>query len=264
MISQHIAWDELKDFLDEQVDRYNHPTFIEHDPIAIPHRFSRKEDIEIAAFFAATLAWGNRKSIIKSTNTIMRIMDEAPYDFVRNAENSDFTQLGKFVHRTFNGEDLVQFVKSLQHIYHVHGGMEPVFRMGFNQNAKVAIANFRRVFFEMDHLKRTRKHVSDPLTGSAAKRLHMFLRWMVRCDRRGVDFGIWKSIQPANLSIPLDVHSGNIARQLGLLHRTQNDARAVDELDAQLRIFDPIDPVKYDFALFGLGVSGEWKALVGT
>jgi uncharacterized protein (TIGR02757 family) len=250
---------ELKHFLEEQVQRYNHPGFIELDPVAVPHQFSQKEDIEIAAFFAATLAWGNRKMILKNAQALMDIMDRQPYDFVMKASSSDYKALSKFVHRTFNGEDAIQFVKSLRHIYQNHGGLEQSFACATKTSAIEGILSFRAKFFEHKHLARTTKHVSDPGSGSAAKRLHMFLRWMVRNDNKGVDFGIWKSIQPQQLSIPLDVHSGRIARELGLLKRTQNDAKAVEELDRQLRLLDPLDPVKYDFALFGLGVNKDWQ-----
>ncbi|MEN9638753.1 MAG: hypothetical protein RLZZ262_621 [Bacteroidota bacterium] len=263
MMRNRISRSDLQEFMDEQVERFNHPSFIEHDPISIPHRFDLKEDIEIAGFFAATLAWGNRKSIIKSGTTIMDLMDDAPYDYVLHAQKRDLKKLSGFVHRTFNGEDLTQFVLSLRHIYSACGGMETLFAKGFDVNAAQGIAIFRNAFFEIAHTSRTTKHVSDPTSGSAAKRLHMFLRWMVRRDKRGVDFGIWKSISPSALSIPLDVHSGNIARQLSLLKRKQNDAKAVEELDAELRKLDPNDPVKYDFALFGLGVSGDWKKFGG-
>jgi uncharacterized protein (TIGR02757 family) len=256
MIWNQLTPEELKGFLDEKVNQFNHPSFIQSDPISIPHRYTRKEDVEIAAFFAATLAWGNRKAIIKSALDIMNRMDQAPYEFITQARSNDLNKLRSFVHRTFNGDDLVQFAKSLQHVYQLEGGMEGLFSRGFEVDACEAIRLFRSSFFKMKHTPRTTKHVSDPSTGSAAKRLHMFLRWMVRRDRRGVDFGLWQNISPSQLSIPLDVHSGNIARQLGMLHRKQNDAKAVVELDTQLRLLDSEDPVKYDFALFGLGVSG--------
>jgi uncharacterized protein (TIGR02757 family) len=250
---------ELKSFLDEKVDRYNQPAFIVEDPISVPHLFTRKEDIEIAGFLTATIAWGNRKSILQSAMRMMEWMDHAPFDFVLNAYTSDLSSLKqKTVHRTFNGEDLAQFIQSLRHVYRQHGGMEDLFTKGFETNAADAITRFRSAFFEVKHLARTTKHVSDPQTGSAAKRIHMFLRWMVRNDFRGVDFGLWKGISPAQLSIPLDVHSGHIARQLGLLKRTQNDAKSVEELDMQLRKLDATDPVKYDFALFGLGVNNDF------
>jgi uncharacterized protein (TIGR02757 family) len=250
---------ELKHFLEEQVQRYNHPGFIEWDPVAVPHDFTKKEDIEIAAFFAATLAWGNRKMILKNARALMDCMDRQPFEFVTQASTMDYKPLSKFVHRTFNGEDAIQFVKSLRHIYQNHGGLEQSFACNNKLSMLEGIQAFRSKFFEKKHLSRTTKHVSDPSAGSAAKRLHMFLRWMVRNDNRGVDFGLWNSIQPAQLSIPLDIHSGRIARELGLLKRAQNDAKAVEELDLQLRALDPLDPVKYDFALFGLGVNNDWQ-----
>lgn len=246
---------QLKEFLDFKVAQYNQPEFIESDPIQIPHLFRQKEDIEIAGFLTATIAWGNRKSILKNANAMMQIMDHAPYDFLNNAEKSDFENLPLFVHRTFNRIDLQFFLKSLQSIYKKHNGLESVFtKYTSEKSTQEAIHQFKKVFFELPHPLRTEKHVSDPLKNSAAKRLNMFLRWMVRKDENYVDFGLWKNIAPAALSCPLDVHSGNIARKLGLLKRKQNDAKAVNELDVNLRNLSPIDPVKYDFALFGLGV----------
>jgi uncharacterized protein (TIGR02757 family) len=246
---------ELKTFLDAKVSQYNNPKFIESDPIQIPHLFSKKEDIEIAGFLTATIAWGNRKSIIKNANRLMNLLDNAPYDFIQNHQESDLEKLQPFVHRTFNGEDCIQFIKSLQHMYKNHYGLESVFsKHAEKKSLQLAISKFKTTFFEVDHLKRTEKHVSDPLKNSAAKRINMFLRWMVRTDNTGVDFGIWKSISTAQLSCPLDVHSGNVARKLGLLKRKQNDGKALLELDTQLRKLDANDPVKYDFALFGLGV----------
>jgi len=246
---------ELKEFLDTKVEQYNHPRFIESDPIQIPHQFSKKEDIEIAGFLTATIAWGNRKSIIKNANRMMELLDQSPHDFVVNHQKSDLKTLSPFVHRTFNGQDFIQFIKSLNHIYKTHNGLESVFiRHSKSQSLQFAIHQFKTLFFEIDHLKRTQKHVGDPLKNSAAKRINMYLRWMIRQDQNGVDFGIWKHISPSLLSCPLDVHSGNVARKLGLLKRKQNDGKALIELDNALRKLDPIDPVKYDFALFGLGV----------
>ena len=251
----HLNQTELKEFLDSKVRQYNHPRFIESDPIQVPHQFNKKEDIEIAGFLTATIAWGNRKSIINNAQKMMELLDQSPYDFVKNHTPSDLEQLEGFVHRTFNGDDLIQFVKSLQHIYKNHGGLETIFAKHTNGTSlQPAISQFKTCFFEIDHLQRTQKHISDPLKNSAAKRINMFLRWMVRQDNAGVDFGIWKSLTPAQLSCPLDVHSGNVARKLGLLKRKQNDAKALLELDNSLRGLDPADPVKYDFALFGLGV----------
>ena len=246
---------ELKEFLDSKVIQYNNFNFIESDPISIPHKFSNKEDIEIAGFLAATIAWGNRKSIIKNANRMMDYLGNSPYDFVLNHSNSHLEPLDNFVHRTFNGLDFKGFINSLKHIYTKHGGLEAIFSTpANNESLQLNISDFKSIFFEIDHLSRTEKHVSDPLKGSAAKRINMFLRWMIRKDNAGVDFGIWKNISPALLSCPLDVHSGNVARKLGLLGRKQNDAKAVQELDLSLRALDKKDPVKYDFALFGLGV----------
>lgn len=244
---------ELKDFLDFKANQYESIDFIATDPIQIPHGFKRKEDIEIAGFLTASIAWGNRLSILNSANKMMRLMDAAPYDFVMNHKASDLKSFEGFVHRTFNAEDLTSFVRSLQHIYKNHQGLEKVFNLS-KSPIQQRIHDFKTVFFEINHLPRTQKHVSDPLRGSAAKRINMFLRWMVRPNNKGVDFGIWKQIHPSALSIPLDIHTGNIARKLKLIKRKQQDAKTLMELDKKLRKFDPNDPVKYDFALFGLGV----------
>lgn len=244
----------LKEFLDEKVTLYNNPDFIETDPIQIPHQFSKKEDIEISSFLIATIAWGNRKSIINNGNRLMDLMGNSPYDFVMNFSEEDSELLSNFVHRTFNSEDLVYFIKALQNIYKTHDGLEGIFsKYSETDSLQPTIHHFKKIFFELPHQKRTQKHVSDPLKNSAAKRINMFLRWMVRNDHAGVDFGIWKSLSPSQLSCPLDVHSGNIARKLNLLNRKQNDGKALAELDTVLREFDKKDPVKYDFALFGLG-----------
>ena len=246
---------DIKEFLDEKVVLYNRPDFITSDPIQIPHLFSRKEDIEIAGFLAATIAWGNRKMIIANAKKMIALMGDSPYDFVMGHKEHHLEPLGSFVHRTFNGTDFTTFIKALQHVYSNYSGLEAVFaRHVKNESLQPAISEFKKIFFETPHQSRTQKHVSDPLAGSAAKRINMYLRWMVRNDKAGVDLGIWKSISPAALSCPLDVHSGNVARKLGLLTRKQNDAKALAELDAQLRFMDAADPVKYDFALFGLGV----------
>lgn len=253
---------ELKSFLEEKVEIYNNPSFIESDPIQIPHLYSLKEDIEIAGFLIATIAWGNRKSIINNGKRLVKLMGNSPYDFVMNfptspgvLSDSDTNSISNFVHRTFNSDDLFYFFKSLQNIYKTHGGLEDVFAKHVGTDSmQASIHHFKKIFFELDHLLRTEKHVSDPLKNSAAKRINMFLRWMVRDDNAGVDFGIWKSISPSLLSCPLDVHSGNVARKLKLLDRKQNDAKAVNQLDVSLRKLDAEDPAKYDFALFGLGV----------
>lgn len=246
---------EIKDFLDEKADFYNQPTFIETDPIQIPHQFSQKEDIEIAGFLTATIAWGNRKMIIKNALYMMELLEHSPFEFVQNHTESDLKKLEKFVHRTFNSTDFVAFIKGLQHIYKQHNGLENIFTTHQTDDAmQPAISVLKALFFEAEHQKRTEKHISNPLQGSAAKRINMFLRWMVRADEKGVDFGLWKNISPSKLSCPLDVHSGNVARKLKLLTRKQNDAKTLVALDKNLRILNPNDPVIYDFALFGLGV----------
>jgi uncharacterized protein (TIGR02757 family) len=247
----------LFDFLEEKVRQYNHTGFIESDPVAIPHLFEKKEDIEIAAFFAATIAWGQRTTIISNARKLMRMMDDSPYEFIVHADTSELRHLSSFVHRTFNGNDVIFFIRSLQNIYMNHGGLEKIFTDSVipdDSDAKNGLLKFRDVFFSIPHPQHVSRHVADVDTGSAAKRLNMFLRWMVRIDNKGVDFGIWKGIGMNKLYCPLDVHSGQVARKLGLLSRNQNDWKAVEELTAALRTFDPVDPVKYDFALFGLGV----------
>ena len=246
---------ELKSFLDEKVIQYNTLDFIESDPVQIPHLFSLKEDIEIAGFLSATIAWGNRKMIIKNSHKMMDLMGNSPYDFVMSHSENDLERLESFVHRTFNGQDFVGFIKGLQHIYKNHNGLEAVFARHQEPNStQKSISEFKKLFFEIEHQNRTQKHISDPMNNSAAKRINMYLRWMCRQDNKGVDLGIWKSISPSLLSCPLDVHSGNVARKLGMLTRKQNDGKALAELDSKLRELDPNDPVKYDFALFGLGV----------
>jgi uncharacterized protein (TIGR02757 family) len=246
---------DIKTFLDEKVIQYNQPSFIEPDPISIPHQFNVKEDIEISGFLAATIAWGNRKMIVKNANRMVDLMGNSPHDFVMSHNHIQLERLDGFVHRTFNADDFKYFVKALQHIYLNHNGIEAIFNKHKTKaSLQDAIHEFKRTFFSIDHPHRTQKHVGDPYKKSAAKRINMYLRWMVRNDNTGVDFGLWKSISPAILSCPLDTHSGNVARKLGLLHRKQNDAKALEELDLALRALDANDPVKYDFALFGLGV----------
>lgn len=246
---------ELKEFLDEKVELYNNPKFIESDPVQIPHLFSRKEDIEIAGFLAATISWGNRKMIIQNSHKMMNLMGNSPYDFVMSHNENNLEKLNDFVHRTFNGGDFSTFIIALQNIYKNHNGLENIFvKHQEKESLQKSISEFKKVFFEINHQSRTQKHISDPMNNSAAKRINMFLRWMVRYDNKGVDFGIWKTILPSQLSCPLDVHSGNVARKLELLSRKQNDGKALAQLDFKLRELDANDPVKYDFALFGLGV----------
>jgi len=255
-----LSFSELKSFLDEKYDRFNVSAFIDDDPVSIPHRYTSKADIEIAAFLTATISWGNRKAILKSANRMMELMGDAPHDFVMHHTARDLKSLLGFVHRTFNAEDLADFIRALKSLYEEHASMEHFFAdsIATHGNTSPAISAFKQRFFSGPHAARAEKHVSDPLAGSSAKRINMFLRWMVRADKNRVDLGIWKNISPAHLSIPLDVHSGNVARQLGMLTRKQNDARAVEELDAVLRRLDPTDPVKYDYALFGLGAIEKW------
>ena len=249
-----MKFDELKEFLDLKANHYQSQDFISADPIQIPHRFTKKEDIEIAGFLAATIAWGNRTSIIKNANEMMKLMDEAPFDFIVNHQTSDLDVFDGFVHRTFNATDLKYFVQAIKNIYVNKGGLEFCITQHVSKMPlQTALHHFKKDFFELPHELRTEKHLADPLKGSAAKRINMYLRWMVRPNTSGVDFGLWKSMHPRNLSCPLDVHSGTVARKLGILNRKQNDAKALLELDKQLRIMDSEDPVKYDFALFGLG-----------
>jgi uncharacterized protein (TIGR02757 family) len=246
----------LRQFLEEKVLRYNRIEFIRDDPIRVPHQFEKTENIEIAGFLAATLAWGQREVIIRNAMELMARMDNDPYDFLMHMEDRDLQVFNGFRHRTFNEEDCRSFILSLKRIYRQEGGLYHVFLEGYRKNAEIkgAIGAFRRLFTREEFAGRSLKHVADPLTGSSAKRLNMFLRWMVRRDDAGVDFGIWGGINPAHLYLPLDVHNGNVARKLGLLKRKQNDWKAVEELTAVLREFDAMDPVKYDFALFGLGI----------
>ena len=245
---------EIKSFLDYKADIYENENFIEEDPISIPHLFSKKEDIEISGFITATISWGQRKTIIKNARQIMEMMDLSPFDFIKNHSKMDLKPLSRFVHRTFNGTDLVFFILSLKNIYKNHGGLEKLFiPNNINDNMSKVINQMKSIFFSISHKHRTRKHISDPLKGSAAKRINMFLRWMVRSNKKKVDFELWKSISPSQLSCPLDVHTGRVARKLKILNRNQNDYKATLELDSYLKKINPKDPVKYDFALFGLG-----------
>lgn len=244
---------DIKDLLELKFNQFNRPDFIETDPISIPHLFSKKEDIEIAGFLAATIAWGQRATILKNAQLLMQYMEHDPHQFILQAKRNDLLPFKKFVHRTFNGEDAVFFIQALQKIYKDEGGLENAMSL-FPQDLGKSISEFRQIFFKTGKTTRTHKHVADPLKNSSAKRICMYLRWMVRKDPSGVDFGIWKKIKPSQLYTPLDLHSGATARKLGLLTRTQDDWKAVVELTENLRTFDPKDPVKYDFALYGLGV----------
>lgn len=265
---------EIKYLLDDRAKRYNNFDFIDTDPIQIPHRFSRKEDIEIAGFLTATIAWGQRKSIINNANRLMELMDNSPYDFLMDnmfnigsttlnhstdnagfESSNEYARLLKFVHRTFNGNDFLFFLTSLHNIYQHHGSLEKVFTEGYQTHGTVygALNHFRNTFLEIPYDQRVTKHVSNVSANSSAKRLNMYLRWMVRKDENEVDFGLWKDIPASGLMLPLDVHTGDVGRALNLLQRNQNDWKAVTEITDVLRSFDPEDPIKYDFALFGIG-----------
>lgn len=244
---------ELKDLLEHKFNLYNSTNFIIEDPISIPHLYNQKEDIEIISFLISIISWGNRKSIIKSGNKLREILGSSPIDFIMRFKERDLKKID-FVHRTFNKFDLIYFLKSLKNIYKNHDGLENVFSKNLNDEFMYNnISNFRKIFFSLYHEKRTEKHISNPKKNSACKRINMFLRWMVRNDGV-VDFGIWKKIKPSMLSCPLDVHTANIGRKLNLISRKQNDLKTVLELDQKLRLFDKNDPVKYDYALFGMGV----------
>ena len=266
----------VKGVLNEAYERYAQPSFIDLDPIHIPRSFARRADAEVIGFLTATIAWGQRVTIINNAKKLVQLMDEAPHDFVMNATDSELDRLAPFIHRTFNGTDLRHFVLGLRHLYNAYGGLENAFlpeangassrepRAGASKLkarsswlASEGIPLFKQRFFEPTHEARTKKHVADPGKGSNAKRINMYLRWMVRPNDRGVDLGLWNRISPADLMVPLDVHTGRVGRELGLLQRTQDDWKAVEELTESLRMFDPVDPVKYDIALFGIGVNTE-------
>jgi uncharacterized protein (TIGR02757 family) len=251
---------EIKAFLEEKFLQYNNPSFIECDPISIPHSFPDSRDREISGFLTAAIAWGRRDLILRSSRLMLELMDNSPYEFIMTANESELLRLSGFVHRTFNGTDCLYFIRGLRHIYSDFNSMEDVILQGMKTSSSIkeGLSHMRLIFFSLPHASRNEKHFADVMGGAAGKRLNMFLRWMVRKDSFGVDFGIWKKIDPAKLYIPLDLHSGNTARRLGLLTRKMNDWKAVEELTDVLREFDPSDPVKYDFALFGLGVNEKF------
>lgn len=252
----NLIGEEVTELLIRMADRYERADFIPGDPISVPHRFSGIQDIEISAFLTATIAWGQRQTTIRNALKLMEMMDHAPHEFITGASLRDLSGFRGFKHRTFNGDDCQFFMASLQRIYREHGSLEKLFQP-VNGDISGGIHRFREFFFRDEHFHRTEKHIADPVAGSSAKRINMFLRWMVRSSDRGVDFGIWKSIKPGALYCPLDVHSSKTARHLGLLHRTQNDWKAVAELTSVLRTIDPSDPVRFDFALFGMGVTAK-------
>jgi uncharacterized protein (TIGR02757 family) len=246
----------LSDLLNQKVKQYNNLQFIETDPVSIPHMFTKKEDIEISGFLTSVISWGRRPAILKSAHKLMELMDNSPYDFLMNSNVIEFKRFEGYVYRTFNSDDCIFLITALQNIYKQSDSLESIATNSFKTNGRIfdVIVGLREAILKTPHLKRSEKHLGNPLTGSAAKRINMYLRWMVRQDNAGVDFGIWKDIPQSELMCPLDVHSGNVARKLGLLHRKQNDWKAVYELTNNLRTFDKSDPVKYDYALFGIGV----------
>jgi uncharacterized protein (TIGR02757 family) len=248
-----LSNNELKQFLDEKYQQYNTLSFIETDPIQVPHSFTLQEDIETSAFLTSMIAWGKRSIIINNAKKLMKLMDYSPYDFIMNAGKEDLKLLDSFKHRTFNAVDLEFFILSLRNIYANHAGLKKVFEKDAH-DMKNNLSEFRKIFFSINHPSRTNKHVPSVDKNSAAKRLNLFLMWMVRCDKVGVHFGLWENIETAVLKLPLDVHTSNVGRKLGLLTRKQNDWQAVEEITTKLAAFDKNDPVKYDFALFGLGV----------
>jgi len=260
-LNKYLHAGELKEFLEEKTRQYNTVAFIDSDPVSVPHRFSKKEDIEISGFLAATIAWGQRATILNNMKRMMTMMDDAPHDFIISSSKKEVERFSVFVHRTFNGTDCMYFMTALKHIYKKHRGLENIFTSHTapdHTDFSHAMHTLKKIFFSLPHPARTQKHIADPLSNSSAKRINMFLRWMVRKDNTGVDFGLWNHLGSYRLSCPLDIHSARVARKLGLLQRTQNDWKAVCELTLNLRKFDAADPVKYDFALFGLGVNEKF------
>ncbi len=253
-----MEYAEIKELLDDLYRRYNTPDFIAPDPISIPHSFSRNEDIEISGFFASVIAWGNRKAIVKSANRMMDYMGREPYRFVTEASIKEIESLSTFVHRTFSGEDFKAFVLMMRAVCAGYGSLGNFFEQKYTETGDIrrVLSLFRTEFLSAEHNPHADKHISSIDKGAACKRLCMYLRWMVRKDNGGVDFGIWSKIPASALYLPLDVHSGNISRKLGLLRRKQSDWKAVEEVTSALRTFDPSDPAKYDFALFGVGING--------
>lgn len=262
MLSKGKGFDDLKGFLDRKVEQYNQPGFIVNDPICIPHTYKLKQDVEITAFWASILAWGQRVTIINKCRELFSMMDNQPYDFVLNHSENDLKPLLKFKHRTFNDIDTLYFIEFFKYFYQKHDSLEDAFLSGLKQTDQDmghALIKFHDEFFDLPEAPvRTRKHIATPARKSACKRINMFLRWMVRKDDKGVDFGIWKNISPSLLVCPCDVHVERVARRLGLIERKQMDWRTAQELTDNLRLFDPTDPVKYDFALFGLGVEEKF------
>ncbi|GAL87052.1 hypothetical protein MYP_4282 [Sporocytophaga myxococcoides] len=257
-----MKFEALRDFLDEKYQQYNQPGFIENDPVCIPHLFSKKQDIEIMGLWASVLAWGQRTTIISKCRELIVLMDQAPYDFIKNHKPLDLKVFTQFKHRTFNATDTLYFIEFFKTFYEKHESLEEAFLRGHSKtsvNVEGALSGFHEMFFSLeDYPERTKKHISTPARNSACKRLNMFLRWMVRKDNKGVDFGIWKNIKPSQLVCPCDVHVDRVGRKLGLIDRKQTDWQTAVELTENLKKFDPKDPVKYDFALFGMGVEEKF------
>jgi uncharacterized protein (TIGR02757 family) len=254
--------EEVRDFLEEKADEYNTAEFIEHDPISVPHQFTKLQDIEISGFFAAVFAWGQRPTIISKAMELMQRMDLSPHDFVLHHSDEDLRRLEGFVHRTFNSTDLLYFIEFFQYYYQQHESLEDAFLHGAQMEER--LTEFHHSFFSLpDHPERTRKHIATPARKSACKRINMFLRWMVRKDERGVDFGLWKRMEPNELICPCDIHVERVARRLGLIQRSRVDWLTAVELTESLKKIDPSDPVRFDFALFGIGIeekSDIWSA----
>jgi uncharacterized protein (TIGR02757 family) len=254
------SFEQLAQILNDKFEYYNKQEFIINDPISIPHKFSKKEDVEISGFLAAILSWGQRKTIINKANELLSFMDNAPHEFIMNFESKDLIPFEGFKHRTFNGTDALYFMEVLQFIYHKHGGLEKAFTNKLSRtdlNIKNALDSFKELFFSLEYFpERTKKHIASPVSNSACKRINMFLRWMVRKDDKGIDFGIWNGISTSQLICPCDVHVERVARHLGLINQVKPNWKMAEELTNKLKVFDKNDPVKYDFALFGLGVEG--------
>ena len=250
----------LKNLLDEKVRLYNQPSFIERDPISIPHQFTKKQDIEISGLFASVLAWGNRTTIINNCNKLMIWMDHAPHDFILNHKDPELKPFMHFAHRTFNASDLLYFLSFLQYHYRQHDSLEQAFTPGkyTDETVERALIHFHNYFFSVEHPERTRKHIATPARKSACKRINMYLRWMVRKDGHGVDFGIWKKIKMSQLVCPLDVHVGRVAQRLGLIENEKANWQNALHLTDQLRQLNPQDPAVYDYALFGLGMAERY------
>lgn len=247
---------DVKDLLEEKYQLFANKEFIATDPISVPKRYKRLYDIEIAAFWTAIFSWGQRKTIINKATTLFELMGDSPYDFIMHHTSAQLRPFEDFVHRTFNGSDALYFIDFFKHHYTNHKSLEDAFNLveSHDPSMEQRLIAFEQYFFSLPHLKRTKKHIATPARKSTCKRINMFLRWMVRTNHEGIDFGLWETIERSDLMIPFDVHVERVARSIGLLHRKQRDWKAVEELTEQLRAFDPIDPVKYDFALFGMGV----------